>query len=108
MKIKSIVLASLLAIVMLSVAAAKSYIINLASPMKAGGVALKAGEYKLAINGNKITFTDEKSNKSFTTDGKIETSEKSYPYTRVDSTTDGGTTVVKDIELGGSKLKIDF
>lgn len=108
MKIKSALLVGSLAIFTLSVGFAKTYTVSISSPVKAGSIELKAGDYKLAVDGNKVTFTEVKSNKSFSTDGKIENATKSYDTTRMDTTTEGSTTVVKDIELGGSKIKIDF
>jgi hypothetical protein len=39
---------------------------------------------------------------------KVETTDTKFGDTKVDATTDGSTSVVKDIELGGSKVKIDF
>jgi len=108
MKIKSVLLVAVLVIVTLSVAAAKTYTVSVTTAVKAGSVQLKAGDYKLAVDGNKITFTEVKTNQSFTTDGKIENAAKSYENTKMETTTEGGATVVKDIELGGSKIKIDF
>ena len=108
MKIKATFLVGVLAIFTLSVAVAKTYSVSLSSPVKVGSVDLKAGDYKISVDGSKVTFTEVKSNKSFTTDGKIENAPKSFDYTRVDTSTEGTTTVVKDIEVGGSKIKIDF
>jgi hypothetical protein len=107
-KTKTILLAGVLAILTLSFAAAKTYGITLASPVKAGSLQLKAGDYKLTVDGNKITFLNVKSKQAFTTDGKIENSPKTYDFTRLDTATEGSDTVVKDIEVGGSKIKIDF
>jgi len=107
-KLKSVLLAAVLAAFTLSLAIAKTYTISFASPMKVGSVQLKAGEYRLSVDGNKATFTDANSNKSVTTDVKVENSDKKFDQTLIDSTNDGGTNVVKDIELGGSKIKIDF
>jgi predicted glycosyltransferase involved in capsule biosynthesis len=108
MKTTSVLLAGVLAIFTLSYASAKTYDISLASAVKAGSAQLKAGAYKLTVDGNKVTFVDVKSKQSFTTDGKIENAPKSYDFTRLDTATEGGATVVKDIEVGGSKIKIDF
>jgi hypothetical protein len=108
MNTKTAFLAGVLAIFTLSIAAAKTYEITLSSPVNAGSVQLKAGEYKISINGSKVTFTDAKTSKSVTTDGKVENAAKSYDTTRMDTSTEGNTTVVKDIEVGGSKIKIEF
>jgi len=108
MTTKTAFLAGVLAIFTLSIAAAKTYDITLSSAVKAGSVQLKAGAYKIAIDGSKVTFTNAKTRESVTTDGKVENAPKSYDYTRVDTSTEGTTTVVKEIEVGGSKIKIDF
>jgi hypothetical protein len=108
MKLKTLVLAGALAIFTLSIAVAKTYDLSFASPTKVGNVQLKPGEYRLTVNGNKATFTDVVTYKAVTTDVKVTNGDKKFEETRVDSTTDGGNSVVKDIELGGSKIKIDF
>lgn len=108
MKLKSLVLAGALAIFTMSMAFAKSYDISFSSPTKAGSAQLKAGDYRLSLDGAKATFTDVNTLKTVTTDVKVENSDKKFDNTKVSTTTDGGTTVVKEIELGGSKMKIDF
>jgi hypothetical protein len=108
MKLKSLFLAGLLAIFTISTAAAKSYDVAFSSPTKAGSLQLKAGAYRLSVNGNKATFTAIENAKSFTTDVKVETGDQKFAETKVDSTSEGGTNVVKDIELGGSKIRLDF
>ena len=108
MKLKTLVLAGVLAIFTMSLAVAKTYDISFSSTTKVGTVQLKAGDYRLSVNGNKATFTDVSSYKTVTTDVKVETTDTKFPETKVDSSSDGGVNVVKDIELGGSKTKIDF
>ena len=108
MKLKSLVLAGVLAIFTMSIAVAKTYDIAFSSPTKAGNAQLKAGEYRMSVNGTKVTFTDVNTLKSVTTDVKVENTDTKFTDTKVDATSDNGTSVVKDIELGGSKIKIDF
>jgi hypothetical protein len=108
MKMKSVLLAAVLALCTLSLGIAKTYGISFSHPIKAGSIALSAGDYKLTIDGNKATFTEVKTSKSFTTDVKVENAAKSFENTRVDEATDGGNAVIKDIEVGGSKIKIAF
>ena len=61
------------------------------------------------VNLREATFTNVKSHETFSTDAaKVESVDKSYENTRVDTSTDNGATVAKDIEVGGSKIKIDF
>jgi len=97
-----------LAISSLALLNAKSYDIILSGPTKAGNVQLKPGEYKLKVDGSNATFTDVNSSKSFTTPVKIETSEKKFDDTRVQSTKDGDTDKIEEIDLGGSKTKLGF
>ncbi len=108
MKLKTLVLAAVLAIFTMSLAIAKTYDVAFASTTKAGSIQLKAGQYRMSVSGNKVTFTAVDTQKSVSTDVKVETTDTKFNDTRVDTTNEGGTPVVKDIELGGSKVKIDF
>jgi hypothetical protein len=108
MKINNLLLAGALAVFTLSIASAKTYEIILSSPTKAGNVQLKPGSYRLSVSGNKATFTNVDNSKTFTTDVKVENSDTKFGDTKIDSTKEGDTNVLKEIELGGSKTKIDF
>lgn len=108
MKLKSLVLAGVLAIFTMSMAIAKTYDISFSSPTKVGSVQLKPGDYRLSVSGNKATFTDVSTLKQVTTDVKVENTDTKFDETKVNTANDGGATVVKDIEIGGSKMKIDF
>jgi len=108
MKLKTLALAAVVAIFTLSVAVAKTYEISFSSPTKVGSVQLKAGDYQMSVNGSKATFTNVGTYKAVTTDVKVETTDTKFNQTKVETTTDGSTSVVKDIELGGSKVKLDF
>jgi hypothetical protein len=108
MKTRTLLLTAALAIFTLSVASAKTYEILLSSPTKAGNLQLKPGEYRLTVNGTKAVFTDVNTTKSFTTEVKVENTDTKFGDTKIDSATEGSTSVIKDIELGGSKTKIDF
>ena len=92
----------------LTIASAKSYDLTLTTLTKAGSVQLKPGEYRLKVEGTNATFVDVKSAKSVTTPIKVETTEKKFNTTRVDTTRQNDTDVIKEIELGGSKTKIEF
>ncbi len=108
MKSRTFLLAAILALFTLSVASAKTYDIMFSSPTKAGNLQLKAGEYRLTVNGTKAVFTDVNTTKSFTTEVKVENSDTKFSDTKIESSTEGSTAILKDIELGGSKTKIDF
>jgi len=108
MKRKSMLMAGVLATFCLSLASANSYDITFASASQVGKVQLKAGEYRMSVSGSKATFTNVETLKTYTTDVKVVNSDTKFTETKVDTSTDAGTPVVKDIEIGGSKMKIDF
>lgn len=105
---KSLILAGVLAFSSLTIANAKTYELTLAAPTKAGSVQLKAGQYRLKVDGDKATFTAVENDKSVTTPVKVQTGDKKFDTTKVDASKEGDTDVLKDIELGGSKVKIEF
>ena len=107
MKMKSFVLAGVLALSTLAFAS-KSYEITLSAPTKAGSLQLKAGQYRLKVDGTTATFIGAEDAKSATTTVKVVNSDKKFETTIVDASKDGDTAVIKDIELGGSKTKLEF
>lgn len=108
MKPKSLIVAVVLTVLMIPIAIAKSYDVVFASPTKAGSLQLKPGQYRISLSGNKLTFTDVKTDKSVSTDVKIENTDTKFNMTMVETSTEAGGEVVKDIELGGSKIKLEF
>jgi hypothetical protein len=108
MKLKSLVLAGVMAIFTMSMAVAKTLDISFSSPTKVGSLQLKPGDYRMSISGNKVTFTDVSTLKQVSTEVKVETTDTKFDETKVNTTTEGSTSVVKDIEIGGSKMKVDF
>lgn len=105
---KTMFAVGVLALASLSLASAKTYEITLAAPTKAGSVQLKPGQYTLKVNGSNAVFTDVETSKQFTMPVKVETTDKKFDDTKVDADKNGTTDVIKDIELGGSKTKIEF
>ena len=108
MSAKSLLLAGVLAISSISLASAKTYEISLAGPTKAGNLTLKPGQYRLKVDGTTATFTFVETSKQFTTTVKVDTTDKKFDDTRVDANKEGATDVIKDIELGGTKTKLEF
>jgi lipopolysaccharide export system protein LptA len=108
MKFRSIFLSAVLVVAGTSLASAKSYDVFLSGPTKAGSVQLKAGQYRLTIEGTKATFHDEESGKSYTTDVKIENNSSKFDSTRMETSKEAGADVLKDIQLGGSNTQVDF
>lgn len=105
---KSFLMAGVLTVATVSFAsAAKTYEITIAGPAKAGSVQLKPGQYRLKVDGSNATFTGE-GVKNATTPVKVVTTDKKVETTIVNAQKEGDTEVIKDIELGGSKTKIEF
>jgi hypothetical protein len=102
-RMKSVLLAGVLALASLTVANAKSYEIEIHEPTRAGKVQLKPGIYTLAVQGDSAVFTDHR-RQSFTTPVKLENGNTKFKSTTVDSTTDH----IRYIELGGSNTRLEF
>lgn len=82
---------------------AKSYGFNLGSAMKAGNVVLKAGEYKVRLDGANAIFTREASNENFTIPAKIETGTQKFSKTAIVQSTAGGEAHIVSIDLKGTR-----
>jgi hypothetical protein len=86
----------------------KTYNVVLPTTMKAGGVELAAGEYKVKVDGSNAIFTGGQKHDSITVPVKVENTETKYPATALDTSSQGGTQQITAIELGGSKVKLEF
>lgn len=87
---------------------AKTYSIILSGPAKAGSLQLKAGQYKLKVEGSTAVFTDVNTSHSYTTPVKIESGDKKFNDTRVESVKEDGADKIEEIDLGGSSTKLGF
>lgn len=105
---KTLFLAGILAASSLAFAYSKTYEITLANTAKAGAVQLKAGQYRVKVDGDKAVFTDVDTAKQYTVTVKLENAAKKFDETKVDSVSDGKIDNLKDIQLGGSTTQIDF
>lgn len=105
---KKILVVAALALSSLTIVSAKTYEIILSGPTKAGSVELKPGQYRLKVDGANATFTEVNSAKSFTTPVKVQTGEKKFDDTKVQTTRDGNVDKIEEIDLGGSKTKLGF
>ena len=101
-----LLLVGALALASLSLASAKSYDITLTQAAKAGSVQLTAGQYRLKVKGSNAVFTNVDNNKSVTVPVKVESAEKKFDQTAIDTTDADGTPKVESIELGGSTTKL--
>jgi hypothetical protein len=97
-----------LALSTISIASAKSYDITLTVPAKVGSAQLSAGEYKVTVDGTNVVFTNRDTAKQVSATAKIDTVEKKYDVTAVDTTKNGTEEQINAIELGGSKTKLEF
>ncbi|HLK65860.1 MAG TPA: hypothetical protein VKU19_20625 [Bryobacteraceae bacterium] len=105
---KKLFVVGVLALSSICVLSAKTYEITLTANTKAGSVQLKPGQYTLKIQGNNAIFTEVNSAKSFTTPVKVESTDKKFDDTKVQSSKDGNVDKIEEIDLGGSKTKLGF
>lgn len=101
-------LVGVLALAALSFASTKTYTVSLTHAAKAGAQQLTAGDYRVKVDGANAVFTDVRTSKSVSVPVKIETGDKKFKFTAVDSTQDGSAERINAIELGGSTTKIEF
>lgn len=105
---RSLALAGVLALSGVFVASAKSYDIMLSNPTKAGTTLLRAGEYRLTLEGSNAVFINSATGKKFTAPVRIETDPRKHEQTAVDTTSQKGINLLTAIELGGSTQTLEF
>jgi hypothetical protein len=86
---------------------AKSYDLVFSTPMKAGNLNLKPGEYSMKLKGNTAIFTRLDTEKQFTAPVKIESAATKHTVTEVLTKT-GSVNTIQKIELGGSATDVEF
>jgi hypothetical protein len=82
--------------------AASNYSVTLATVTRVGQTELKAGDYKVTIEGDKVTFKNGKD--SVEVSATVEKGTKKYSDTMVDSSG----SQLQDIQFGGTNLKVIF
>ena len=87
---------------------AKNYEISIKSATKVGTVVLKAGDYKLKLDGANAVFTRETSDTTFTTPGKLETATGHFDKTIIHQIQDGDQARIISIELKGTQSLLKF
>jgi hypothetical protein len=105
---KKLFVVGLLSLASLAILSAKTYTITVSNPTKVGSVQLKAGQYKVKVDGSNAIFTDVNNQKTVTTPVKVEEGATKVDSTRVQSTRDGDTDRIQEIDLEGSKTKLTF
>lgn len=108
MTFKSLILTGVLAVASLSIASAKSYNIVLSNPTKVANVDLKAGEYKLKLEGANAVFTNVETGKQFTAPAKLGNAAKKFETTAVATDKKADAEHISSIELGGTTTRIEF
>lgn len=84
--------------------AASNYSLNLDSKVWVGDKELKAGDYKVTINGDKAVI---KSGKNVVeVPAKVETSPNKYTVSTINTKTEGGKVMLREIHVGGSSTRI--
>jgi hypothetical protein len=97
-----------LAIAGLSFAGTKSYEVTFDVPAVLGPMEVERGHYKVSFDGTKVTLVNENTQKSFETTATVQTSEKKFNETVVESKRADGKLLVDEIQLGGTKTALDF
>jgi hypothetical protein len=89
-----------------TIANAKSYHVTLSEPYTVGAKQVVAGEYKIIVNGSTAALEDEQG--KVQASGSLETETRKFENTAVVSDDTQGTPQLRTIEVGGTRLKIDF
>jgi hypothetical protein len=94
------------AVLALAVASAATYKVTILQPSVVKGNALKAGDYRLNVQDDKVTIVNGK--QSVEVPVKIENVEQKYDTTAVRYSDQGGKPTISEIRLGGTKTKLVF
>jgi len=105
---KSFVLGAILSLSTLVFAGTKSVTVTFDQPAMVGAVKLAPGQYKVKVDGANAVFTNVDNYKSVTTAVKVQTGEKKFRDTAVDTTKGAAGQVVQSISIGGTTTKLDF
>jgi hypothetical protein len=97
-----------LAIAGLSLAGIKSYDVTFNGPTVLGSMQVESGQYRLSFDGSKVTLVNANTRKSFEATATVQTSEKKFSETVVQSKRVDGKDLVDEIQLGGTKTALDF
>lgn len=86
----------------------KSYSLNLTSPIKAGKVMLKAGQYKFKVEGPNAIFTRQENDESVTIPATIVAGKTKADKTTFVQSSEGGEPHIVSIDLKGSTDVLKF
>jgi hypothetical protein len=108
MTTRSLLIVGALTLSSLGIASAKSFDIILGAPAMAGNTELKAGEYRLKVEGTQATFTEAQSSKSITVPVKVQNGDHRFGATSVETSNQNGMDNIQTIDLAGSNTKLEF
>jgi hypothetical protein len=92
----------------LGIAGAKTFEITLDTAAKAGSVELKPGKYSLVLMSDTMVRFTGANGQALETNAKMSTVEKKFSSTTLDLKQMNGTAQINEIDLGGTKTKIQF
>jgi len=88
--------------------AAKSYDVTFSAPAVLGSVQVPAGQYQLKFDGSKVTLTSAKNGKRVDTMAAVQSGNKKFTETIVQSKRVDGKDLVDEIQIGGTTTALDF
>jgi hypothetical protein len=86
--------------------AAPVYKVTLTAPAVIAGSVVKAGDYRIVVNGDKATLTSGKT--SLEVPVTVETGNQKFSFTSVESSMVAGKNVLDDIHVGGTSTTLVF
>lgn len=105
---KKLTLITVLVAASLSIASAKSYEVVLQAPATAGHTELRAGHYRVKVNGGFAEFFNMDTERATMVPVKVEASTTKFDTTAVESKTENGTMQIQSIELQDSNSVLEF
>ena len=87
--------------------AASTYRVTMSEPFVIGNTAVKAGDYKIEVDGDKVAFMDGK-HELCTATVKVETGDEKFQKNKVQYSNEDGKYHVKAIHLAGTKTTLVF
>ena len=90
----------------LAFAGAKSYHVTFSEAYTVGTAQLKAGDYKVVVNGTTAALEDERG--KVEANGTIESAKEKFEETAVVSNNTNGMAHIRAIELGGTRSQVEF
>jgi hypothetical protein len=90
----------------LAIASAKTYNVNFDRPVTVAGTELKAGDYRMDLDGDKVVITNGR--QSVHSAVKVEQIDSKFRSTSVVLDQSSGKMSVQEIHLGGTKTKVVF